>query len=233
MRIGQHMDIDFNLFKNNKYTRWYFNLINHRINIKYQGCGEYHHFIPKSIIPNDNLVYLSYREHYVAHLLLTKAVVDDYVDKMLYAITAMKIKTAKQCKFNSKLFEQLKYKANSSRSFKMKGHSVSETTRQKLSVHNTGKKLSDETRKKISASNKGKKHTPEHIAKVAAFHTGRKRSDETKKRLREERATRIPLVCPHCLKSILPGNYHRWHGDNCKSNPQRSYHDELEQVLTP
>ena len=217
------MELDLTIFKENKYSKWYINLINYRLQTPYMGAGEYHHYIPKSIIKNNNLVFLSYKEHYIAHLLLTKAVLDEYSDKMLYAITAMKIKTIKKCSFNSKLFEQLKNKANLSRSNKMKGHIVTEETREKLRQYNNGRVASDETKLKMSVSHKGRKNSPEHIAKVAAWHTGKKRSEETKQKLREERAMRVPITCPHCSKSILPGNYHRWHGDNCKLNPQSSH----------
>ena len=77
--------------------------------------------------------------------------------------------------------------------------------------------ISDETKQKMSRAHKGRKQPRDAVEKVREFHIGRKRSEETKQRLREERARRVPLVCEHCGKSVLPGNFHRWHGDNCRS----------------
>lgn len=202
-------------FVKNKYLNWYTKLITHRIN-NITSDGEYHHYVPKSLHKNNDLVLLSHREHYVAHLLLTKCVQEHYKPKMLYALTAMKMKTLSQSNFNSRLFEQLKNQANLSRSNSMKGHVVTEETREKLRAANLGKKASDETRLKMSAARKGRKNTTEQIEKVAAWHRGRKRSPETIQKLKEDRARRERITCPHCGKQAFPGNYHRWHGDNCK-----------------
>lgn len=118
--------------------------------------------------------------------------------------------------FNSRLFESLKIKANLSRSEHMRGHPVSTETRDKLRRANIGKTASVESRMKMSATRKGRALSPKHIESIRNIHIGRKRSEETRAKLRAERATRVPQVCPHCNKSVLPGNYHRWHGDNCK-----------------
>lgn len=31
------------------------------------------------------------------------------------------------------------------------------------------------------------------------------------------------IACPHCSVVSSPGNMKRWHGDNCKFNPQNSH----------
>jgi hypothetical protein len=61
------------MFEQNKYTKWYFNLIQNAKDRKHGD--EIHHIIPRCLGGNeqkDNLVSLSYREHYIAHALLTK-----------------------------------------------------------------------------------------------------------------------------------------------------------------
>jgi hypothetical protein len=81
-----------------------------------------------------------------------------------------------------------------------------------------------ETRIKQSIAKKGKsgkKKTPEQIQKMIQRHIGKKRSEESKERMRQERAKRIPILCVHCEKSCLPGNFHRWHGDFCLLNPNK------------
>ena len=206
------------IFANNKYLKWYEQLIIRAIN-RVQDANVYyekHHYIPKSIIPNNNLVALTSREHYIAHLLLAKCVTPQYQKKMVYAITAMKFKVVDRIKINSKLYSILQLKANQLRAVQMRNRIVTAETRQKLRTANLGKKVSDATKQKQSNAAKGRIRSPEAIEAGRLKHIGMKRSEETKAKLRAERATRSPLICPHCNKSVLPGNYHRWHGNNCK-----------------
>lgn len=79
------------------YEDHYIKLINNtrnRIIIK-NNYYERHHIIPKSLGgPNepDNLVYLTAKEHYIAHRLLTKFKVGLERFKMIYALLAMSMK---------------------------------------------------------------------------------------------------------------------------------------------
>lgn len=71
---------------------------------------ERHHIIPKSeggLDEPDNLVNLTAREHYVAHLLLAKIYKDA---KMISAVTIMMTSWhgKRQFRFNSKLYEKLR-----------------------------------------------------------------------------------------------------------------------------
>lgn len=77
--------------------------------------GEVHHIIPKSEGGDDskeNLVRLSAREHYVAHLLLAK-IYDD--SKMYSALTYMQTNRHKNriFKFNSRLYEKFRLQYSS------------------------------------------------------------------------------------------------------------------------
>ena len=65
------------VFTENKYTRAYFRIIEHRKSNPSNDPTERHHIIPKSIggsDASDNLVDLTLREHFICHLLLTKMV---------------------------------------------------------------------------------------------------------------------------------------------------------------
>jgi hypothetical protein len=67
-----------NIFLKNKYTTWYTELID-KARSRQKLVDQYvevHHIIPKSLggtDSNDNLVTLTAKEHFIAHLLLTKA----------------------------------------------------------------------------------------------------------------------------------------------------------------
>ena len=86
-----------------------------KINIP-NGYTEVHHIIPKSLGGNnlkDNLIRLSPRQHYIAHLLLYKIHKGNgiYGEKMLYALMCMKYGTLigiRKFGFNSKLYAKFK-----------------------------------------------------------------------------------------------------------------------------
>ena len=68
------------MFKDNKYTKIYFNIINKAkklIRNKNEEYYENHHIIPKSLEgknTKENMVLLTYKEHFICHLLLIKMV---------------------------------------------------------------------------------------------------------------------------------------------------------------
>lgn len=81
------------MFLQNKYTKWYFNIVDKAISQRdIIGYTEIHHIIPKSMGGNntkDNLVVLTAREHFICHLLLVKAVDASYKKKMNFAFWRM------------------------------------------------------------------------------------------------------------------------------------------------
>lgn len=190
---------------------------------------ERHHIIPKSIKPNNVLVKLTAREHYIAHLLLYRCVQEKYRNKMLYAVTAMLIKTKNRehnLRFNSRLFASLREKASIEISRKLTGIKRSDETRAKIKEARKRQIFTEETRAKMSAKGKGRKLSPEQIEKSRKFHTGRKRSQETIDRLVECRKSYVKKHCEHCGIICVPANYARWHGDACK---QRNINDVQQQ----
>lgn len=98
----------------NKYYNIYCKIIQNRILNLYAGeYGEFHHILPKALNgtnDNINLIYLSTREHYICHYLLTKFTINDGYYKMLCAFQYMnmKSKTTKYRYSNSRLYEKLK-----------------------------------------------------------------------------------------------------------------------------
>ena len=129
--------------------------------------SEQHHIVPKSEGGSDdasNLVRLSAREHYIAHLLLVKIYNDA---PMLRALTMMQCKSnshQRDFKFNARLYEKLRLKFSESISgenhwFYGKHHS--EETKNKMSESHRGDKNAMkriEARQKLSASVSGEKN---------------------------------------------------------------------------
>lgn len=63
------------MFKDNKYSQWYFQLMDRSFTRTLEGYTEKHHIIPKCLggaNERTNIAVLTAREHYIAHLLLTK-----------------------------------------------------------------------------------------------------------------------------------------------------------------
>lgn len=82
------------MFLENKYTKWYFNIIN-RAKARLILPTEYtekHHIIPRSCggsNSKDNLVALTAREHFICHLLLIKMLSGNLQYKMSFALNRM------------------------------------------------------------------------------------------------------------------------------------------------
>ncbi len=157
----------------------YVNFINSRPErdlIKNGKCFDIHHIVPKSLNGKNsksNLIKLTHREHYIAHMILWKT----YGGKMAQAFWYM----SKLCK-NSKSFESLRTDVSALYSKLHKGKTISIEHRKKISDFHKNKTLTIETRKKISQSLKGRKHTKEHNEKVSIAKTGNLRSEESKKK---------------------------------------------------
>lgn len=155
----------------------YVNFINSRPERDLIKNGKYfniHHIVPKSLNGENsksNLVKLTHREHYIAHMILWKT----YSGKMAQAFWFM----SKFCK-NSKSFENLRKDFSVLYSKLYKGKPMSIEQRKKISDSCKNKIFTAETRKKISQSLKGRKHTEEHNEKISIAKIGNLRSEESK-----------------------------------------------------
>lgn len=169
----------------NKYSQWYSNLIQKAKSRKLENTiyKESHHVIPKSLGGDDspnNLVELTLREHYVAHLLLSKMYKGEAARKMYYALWIMLLQEKKR---GSRIFEMYRQKYINEA---LKTQVVTEETKQKISkakkgkpITRTEKLLADWERRKIVNSGKGN----------PMF--GRKQSNETKQKISEKAKNRI------------------------------------------
>ena len=127
---------------NNKYYKWYDQLIDRARNRTIEGYVERHHIVPKSLGGTDeksNLVKLTAREHLIAHMLLPRFVENK---KPMWQAVWMMMNTQGR-KLTGRLYEQARIEYRSI-------------------------KISPETLAKRSAAQTGKKLSPEHIAKCEA-----------------------------------------------------------------
>lgn len=175
------------------YQKIYNQLIKKRqkeiINKKDCYC-ERHHIIPKSIggtDDNTNLVNLTAREHFIAHLLLAKI----YGGTMIYAVHRLMFGKTK-ISTNSVLYENIR-----------KSSYITKETREKMSIkskekwsnesfrekHKQSMKklfLDDEHRKKISIASKKSWESEEKRQKASNSHKGKSfHTEERKNKLRD------------------------------------------------
>lgn len=174
------------IFIDNKYTRWYYSIVTSANSRTPTGYTEKHHIIPKSCggdNSKDNLVALTAKEHFICHLLLTKAVSTEFRFKMVYAFHGLKAKQPKQVRYKSnleitvKLYQTLREELSLIKKLKEpwnkgktgvqvawnKGKSPSEETKQKIKEaranqdmsYRKGVSPSEEQRAKISETLKG------------------------------------------------------------------------------
>ena len=176
----------------NKYSRWYYQIIDRaKSREKIEGYFEKHHIIPKSLggsNSTENLVRLTAREHFICHWLLTR---------MISGLNLIKMKRAMWRMLMVGADFQKRYIPNSK---------TYEVLRLQYGSLRKGVVTSLETKQKISIANTGN----------IAWNKGIARTDEEKIKLSTAAKNRKRLECRHCKTLVTPGNYKRWHSDNCK-----------------
>lgn len=167
----------------NKYTTWYIAIIDNaksRASSREEakmilGYVESHHIIPKCIIKNAEVAFLSAKEHFICHLLLTKMFSDKcIIQKMNYALSSFLRKNSNQVRlYSARQYELARIAVSDAN----KSRKISDETRKKIADSKRGSKVSDETRKKLSESRQGEKNS---------FY-GKSHSDETKQQMSESK----------------------------------------------
>jgi hypothetical protein len=161
----------------NKYTKWYWAIIENAQNRILEGYTERHHIQPRSLggtDDKDNLVDLTAREHFICHWLLTKMHTGEARAKMIYALNGMKrgneFAQRYETKITAKVYERLKKEFSQIHSNTMKGRTP----------WNKGVPITEEQREKNRKAATGKKFSQEIIEKRLTKVRGQKRSEETK-----------------------------------------------------
>lgn len=195
------------MFLANKYTLWYDQIISRARLRCTPALFEKHHVLPKSLGGTDepvNLVKLTPREHFVAHLLLSKMTEGQARYKMTTALCLMIKNTSSKLdrtRVTSKHYDMrvafsrvsfsAEHRAKLSAKAKVrpkqtKTEKTKELHRLTMLGKNTGKSLSAASREKISTAKRGVSLGPlsaETKAKIALANTGKRRSVETKNKM--------------------------------------------------
>lgn len=230
------------IFINNKYTNWYNSIISNaqargftsrKKAKKILGYVESHHIIPKSLSGSnfkENKVYLTAKEHFVCHHLLTKMTLGIALLKMQKALSKMMQTNEFQqrVEVSAKLYEQIRVNAGKAHSALIKGtqcgknnpffgkHHSEETKKYlgKLAKARPAIVLDNEARLKISVKQKGVPKSQAHCDSIKASWDKEARSGVNHPRY-GARPEKIP--CPHCGVLSSSGMYARWHGENCRT----------------
>ncbi len=175
------------MFCNNKYTRWYYQIISRAQTrqISSECYTEVHHIIPKSFggtNDSNNLVTLSGREHFIAHWLLTKMVSGTKQKYQMWnAFSCMLYRERsgqERYKVSSRVFESIKSAGAKIKSERFQGENNPMFGRRgELSPH-YGKQWTDEHRVNASNAHKGLVRTLEARSKQSAATKGRKQTTE-------------------------------------------------------
>jgi hypothetical protein len=195
------------MFLQNKYRKWYLELTS-KSGRELSCYTEKHHIIPKSLGGNDdksNIVILTAKEHYIAHLLLTKITSGVNRHKMIHAFIMMsQCKDPQQeriLKINSSLYNSLKEQSISLK----KQFKHSEEAKNRIREYQTGKpkeKFSETHKKNLSESLKGNtawnkgavglcSHSDETKKKMSDSHKGKIKSESTRQKLRDAHKGKI------------------------------------------
>lgn len=195
------------------------------------GYQELHHKWPSSHLGSDekwNLVALTFREHFLAHWLLWKAL---RTKQMANAFGMMKVNgSGGRGRITSRMFESSRMAR--SEALTGEGNPMYGRRGDKHPMYGSkggffGGKHTEEAKAKLSKIKSGKNntfygktHTEESKAKMRGRvnpFLGKTHGEDTRNML-SELATQRPRVCCIYCKKETPINQHKqWHGDNCRS----------------
>ena len=200
MAINDRQSFANNCLKN-KYSKWYFSIIDsaviRNLNKKSSNTyGEMHHIVPNSILKqkrNEGVVFLTPKEHFICHVLLTKMLVGQNKCKMMFALISMKMKTdkTKNRYINSRLYNFARSEYSTYKKEQWKDDTYRAHMSKKLSeTHwdSSGDKNPMYGKLGILSPHYGKEKTKEHKDKIKNALLGSKYT--------KERCVNMSLNCP-------------------------------------
>ena len=236
------MNKENSVFLDNKYTKAYYKLMENALNREMGDLYyEKHHIVPKSFGGDDsieNLAFLFPREHYVAHHLLTKMVEGKDKMRMTFALhTFFHFNKYRRLNFTARQYEYHKkefVKACKNRVawrnpdlYKFKHKETLEEfvgTVYDFSMHSG---LSRQEVNFLRVSSEDPSYAIRWIKKWGIWVDKLEDWSYNKKKRSK---IQTPIVCEHCNKSVIPGNYSRWHGKNCKIIDEKGHYERTRHV---
>lgn len=219
------------MFKNNKYTTWYYSIIvkaKNQPRSRKQSYYEIHHIIPKSLggtNNKNNLVLLTPKEHFVVHLLLTKMPISiNHIRKMCHAFTYLSSRKSAAAKnYTSRLYayhrlhcSRIKSEQYTGEGNPFYGKKHSEELKKWFSENNPTKRedVKQKMRKPKNCSNRHVPCSEEKKKTISANLKGHKQSEETKQKKRIAKADLIWIYQvpnkPKQIKIFEKENYPDW-----------------------
>jgi hypothetical protein len=214
------------LCQNNKYTKWYFNIVKRAIDRKWDkthdGYTEKHHILPKSIETNNIVIHLTAREHFICHLLLPKMLIDGtHNRKMVLALPRLIHGNKNKVYFkSSKIYETIKQMhsiaAKERSTIYWSDIPKEERSQMRSGEKNSryGKEVSVATREKISIANKGR------LAKEKHPLWNKGHSEETKKTMSENAI----------ISGRSKGKNNPMYGKLGAAHGKKLYHDPINKI---
>ncbi len=201
------------LFTENKYTRIYYRIVEHRKSNPSSEQTESHHIIPQCLGGTndpDNLVALTLREHYVCHILLVKMTQGEDRMRMARAAHGFKRGRPDLKVTNSRIYEMLKREMGATAETKQRMRDAWKLKKARgyNNQHRIGAGHTAETRKKMSDKNAA------HYARggVNGF-AGKKHNEETRavmsEKAKKRPITKVYLGCVKCHREMDKGNFTR------------------------
>ena len=217
------------------YQKIYDDFIKSRLNRpKPEGYFEKHHIVPRALGGSDdksNIIALSAKEHFFAHLLLAKI----HGGLMWHVLNLMRNRVS-SCSSKKYAFLRERFSKEHSRYLRARyssdlrpwneGMSYSREHREKLSKAHTGKVLSAEHREKVLRALSKRSRDAEWSKNISMSLKGHSVSKSTREKISKSLLGNIPhnkgvadkkVKCPHCGKEGGRSIMKRWHFENCKN----------------
>lgn len=195
-----------------KYTNWYNQLIESRKGriLPDNVYAEHHHILPRSLGGSDdktNLVKLTAKEHFIAHLLLARIHSGQNGMKMVHALRRMLTGNNRYTPTNSRTYELIRKMSMSKCSgennpmhgrtganhpnFGKYDNIWTDELRKYIGSTSRGRKWTDSQREKLIAERKARWADPEYRSRMKSKHAGRKKTDKHKANISKSLKGRI------------------------------------------
>lgn len=180
------------MFIENKYHKYYYNIISAAKSRDIHGYVERHHIIPKSLGGTNepcNIVRLTAREHFICHMLLVKMTNGVAKSKMIYAAWQLsRPNKHKHLKVTSRVYLYLREELSKSKTGIKRGpfsesHLANMRRAAKTRAYPPRTEKQIESDHRFSEVNKGKTLTDEHKTKISTKLTWRIPTEEHRKNI--------------------------------------------------